>query len=253
MCSRHARAPRGGPMHDATIDETVQTDSDVRYRAIVQSALDAIIVIDAAGLIREFNPAAERIFGWTREQVTGSDVAIVIPPDMRDRHHRGFHHHLKSGTGTLLDRRLELIAIRADGETFPVEMTVTRSDLTSTPHFTAFIRDLTEQHRLAAAVADHASHDVVTGLQRYAVFEPRLISMIGDGSAFLAVMFIDLDRFQGINESIGHEQADEVLMAIGARLQTAESEHVAVCHFASDEFVLVQEGGDGGSAIAFAE
>jgi diguanylate cyclase len=252
MCLRHVQRTLGTLMHDATIQETAQTATDLSYRAIVQSALDAIIVIDAAGLIREFNPAAERIFGWTREQVTGLDVDLVIPPGMRDRHHRGFHRHLATGIPALLDRRLELVAVRADGELFPVEMTVTRSDLKSTPYFTAFIRDLTEQHRLAAAVAHHASYDLVTGLQRYAVFEPRLVGMIADG-AFVAVMFIDLDRFHGINESIGHELANEVLRAVGARLQALASGHVAVCHFASDEFVIALEGGDGVSAIAFAE
>ena len=241
-------------MHDATIqNHAAQAASDARYRAIVQSALDAIIVIDDAGLIREFNPAAERIFGWTREEVTGLDVALVIPPDLRDHHHRGFLRHLKTGVPTLLDRRLELIAVRAGGECFPVEMTVTRSDREATPYFTAFMRDLTEQRRLTAAVADHARYDIVTGLERYAVFEPRLISMMGDGKGFVAVMLIDLDRFHGINESIGHELADEILRAVGIRLQALASEQVAVCHFASDEFLVVQQGGDETSAIAFAE
>src|SRR5688500_3036500 len=127
-------------MHDATIqNEAVQAASDARYRAIVHSALDAIIVIDDAGLIREFNPAAERVFGWTREQVTGLDVALVIPPELRDSHRQGFIRHLKTGASALMDRRLELVAVRAGGERFPVEMTVTRSDLEATPYFTAFI------------------------------------------------------------------------------------------------------------------
>ncbi|MBC7990568.1 MAG: PAS domain S-box protein, partial [Luteimonas sp.] len=242
-------------MRDATVrNAAALVESEARYRAVVQSALDAIIVIDQLGHIREFNPAAERVFRWRRAQVMGLDIAkVVIPPDLRDGHRQGFLRHLATGEANLLDRRLELVAIRAGGETFPIELTVTRCDDESTPYFTAFIRDLTEQRRLTAAVANHARHDIVTGLDRYAVLEPRLIGMLADAGAFVAVMFIDLDRFHGINEAIGHELGDEVLRSVGARLQTFSGEHVAVGHFASDEFIVVQHGGDGAAAEMLAE
>src|SRR5688500_14876070 len=91
-------APRDDQCMNATSqNEAAQAASDARYRAIVHSALDAIIVIDDAGFIREFNPAAERVFGWTREQVAGLDIALFIPPDLRDRRHRGFLRYLKTG------------------------------------------------------------------------------------------------------------------------------------------------------------
>lgn len=242
-------------MHGTTIQNgTLPIASDTRYRAIVQSALDAIIVIDGFGHIREFNPAAERIFRWKREQVMGLSVAeVIIPPDLRDNHRRGFQRHLMTGVATLLDRRLELFAIRAGGERFPIELTVTRSDSEHTPYFTAFIRDLTERQRLTAAVARHASQDAVTGLDRYSILEPRLTRAVEDGTTFVAVIFIDLDRFHRINESIGHGRGDEVLRAVGVRLQALADEQVAVCHFASDEFVVVQHGGDGPSAARLAE
>lgn len=228
--------------------------SEARYRAIVQSALDAIIVIDDLGRIREFNPAAERIFHWRREQVIGLDIAgVVIPPEQRDSHRHGLLRHMATGQATLLDRRLELVAIRAGSDRFPIELTVTRSDLEATPCFTAFIRDLSEQHRLSAKVASLATHDIVTGLDRYVVLEPRLIRMLQDGNVFVAVLLIDLDRFQGINESIGHELADEVLRAVGVRLQTFSSDQVAICHLASDEFIVAQHAGDGESATLLAE
>ncbi|MDR6841155.1 putative bifunctional diguanylate cyclase/phosphodiesterase [Pseudoxanthomonas sacheonensis] len=242
-------------MHIATIhSEAAHAVSEARYRAIVQSALDAIIVIDGLGHIREFNPAAEHMFHWAREQVVGLDIAdVVIPPDLREGHRQGLMRHITTGVTTLLDRRLELVAIRAGGERFPIELTVTRSDIEASPCFTAFIRDLSEQQRLTAAVADHARRDIVTGLDRYVVLEPRLIGMLAGGNTFVAVMLIDLDRFFGINESIGHALGDEVLRTVGVRLQTLSSEQVAVCHFASDEFVVIQQGGDATSAMLLAE
>ena len=237
-----------------TQDAAVPQGSDARYRAVVQSALDAIIVIDSRGHIMEFNPAAERVFGWSRAQAMGLDVAdVIVPPELREGHRSGLQRHLQTGVSTLLDRRLELIAVRAGGERFPIELTVTRSDGGAKPYFTAFIRDLSEQQRLKEAVAHLASHDIVTGLDRYPKLEPRLIAAMDGGEAFVAVIFIDLDRFHGINESIGHGCGDAVLNAVGERLQALAGERIAVCHFASDEFVVVQEGGDAGSAAQLAE
>lgn len=242
-------------MRDVTIQNVASPPgTEARYRAVVQSALDAIIVIDELGQITEFNPAAERVFGWRREQVIGLEVAeVIIPPDVRDNHRRGFRRHLITGTSTILDRRLELVAIRAGGERFPVELTVTRIDGGTAAYFTAFIRDLTEQKRLLAAEADHARYDIVTGLQRYSILEPQMIRAVENAGAFAAVIFIDLDRFHGINGSLGHKNGDEVLRAVGVRLQSLTSEQVAVCHFASDEFVVVQQGGDGDAAVRLAE
>jgi len=239
----------------ATIqNQAASVGSEARYRAVVQSALDAIIVIDDQGHIKEFNPAAERIFRWRRDQVMGLNIAeVVIPPDQRDNHRRGFLRHITTGEAKILDRRLELVAIRAGGEKFPVELTITRNDSQASPYFTAFIRDMTEPQRLAAAVAHHARYDIVTGLDRYAVLEPQLIRMLEGDSAFVAVMFIDLDRFHGINESIGHAWGDEVLRAVGVRLQGISNEQIVVGHFASDEFVVVQQGGDGPSSMLLAE
>ncbi|MET0807603.1 MAG: EAL domain-containing protein, partial [Pseudoxanthomonas sp.] len=228
--------------------------SEARYQAIVQSALDAIIVIDHSGCIREFNPAAERIFGWLRGQVLGLDIAdVVIPPAFREGHRRGLERHMATGIASLLDRRLEMVAVHASGESFPIELTVTRSDIGPDACFTAFIRDLSKQHRLAAAVDFHATHDAVTGLERYRVLEPRLIRMVQEAGTFVAVMVVDLDLFHGINESIGHRLGDDVLRAVGVRLQGLCTADVAVCHFASDEFVVVRKGGDRASALQFAE
>lgn len=230
------------------------SEGDLRYRGVVHSALDAIVVIDESGRIREFNPAAERVFRWKREQVLGLEVAeVIVPPEFRDAHRQGFKRHLLTGVSTILDRRLELTAVRAGGDRFPVELTVTRSDSGAAPYFTAFIRDLSEHKRLMAEVAYHARYDVVTGLERYSILEPRMIRAVEEGGGFAAVIFVNLDRFHGINGSIGHRNGDEVLRAVGMRLQSLANQHIAVCHFASDEFVVVQQGGDSAAAVGLAE
>ena len=86
--------------------------SEARYSAVVQSALDAIIVIDSKGRICEFNPSAERIFGWQRRQVLGRDIAnVIIPPELRHQHRQGMARHLVTGRLVLVGRRVELVAL----------------------------------------------------------------------------------------------------------------------------------------------
>lgn len=119
--------------------------SEARLRCIVESALDAIVTIDLDNRITGFNAAAERIFGWKREQVLGRDLGdTLIPPALRDAHRCGLERHLHSATAPRLGVRLELRALRADGSEFTMELTVTRME-GQPPSFTAFIRDLSDR------------------------------------------------------------------------------------------------------------
>ena len=114
----------------------------------MDSAQDGIISIDHTGVILEFNPAAERIFGYTREQVMGKEMAeLIVPPSLREGHRRGLAHYLATGEGPVLGRRLELTAQRADGTEFPVELSITRIGSDEPPTFTGFVRDITERKR----------------------------------------------------------------------------------------------------------
>ena len=124
-------------------------ESEGRSRAMLDSSLDAIIMIDDRGAIVEFNPAAERTFGRSRSEVLGQQMAeLLIPPSMREAHHRGFDHFLATGEGPILGKRLELSALRADGSEFPVELAITKVTYDGPTLFTGYLRDLTEQRQL---------------------------------------------------------------------------------------------------------
>src|ERR1043165_7539764 len=95
-------------------------------RALLNSALDCIISMDATGHVTEFNPAAERVFGYTREQALGQELAsLIIPPDYRELHRKGLQHYLETGEGPVLGKRLEVKALRADGSEILVELAIT--------------------------------------------------------------------------------------------------------------------------------
>jgi PAS domain S-box-containing protein len=116
---------------------------------ITQAALDCIVSMDAEGRIIEFNPAAEKTFGYARSEVIGKEMAaLIIPPSLQDRHRAGMKRYFATGAGPILGQRIEISAMRADGTEFPIELTVTRIKLEGRPVFTGFMRDITERKRI---------------------------------------------------------------------------------------------------------
>ncbi|HXJ01092.1 MAG TPA: PAS domain S-box protein [Micropepsaceae bacterium] len=120
--------------------------SEARKAAILNSALDCIVTIDHEGCITEFNPAAERTFGYRRGEVMGRQLAdVIIPPTFRERHRRGLAHYFATGEAPVMGRRIEMTALRADGSEFPVELAITRIPSDGPPSFTGYLRDITER------------------------------------------------------------------------------------------------------------
>jgi PAS domain S-box-containing protein len=120
--------------------------SEARKTAILDSALDCIMTIDHEGRITEFNPAAERTFGYRRDEVAGKELAeVIIPPTLREQHRQGFARYLATGNARVLGKRIEMTAIRADGTEFPVELAITRIPLDGPPSFTGYLRDITKR------------------------------------------------------------------------------------------------------------
>lgn len=122
------------------------------YRGVIDNALDCIISIDADGRVREFNPAAERVFGFTREEAVGQELAeLIIPPRMREQHRRGLAHYLKTGEGPVIGKRIEIAGMRKDGSEILVELAITAVKIDSAPIFTAYLRDISETKQSAEA------------------------------------------------------------------------------------------------------
>ncbi|HYE48993.1 MAG TPA: PAS domain S-box protein [Azospirillaceae bacterium] len=129
--------------------------SEERARTIVDTALDAIVGIDQDGRITLFNPAAERAFGWTRSEVLGRPVAdTIVPPQHRSGHIAGMARRRGDAPPRMLDRRVEIEALRADGTVIPVELSITEVPLGRTKGYTAFIRDITEARRAQKEIAE---------------------------------------------------------------------------------------------------
>lgn len=139
-----------GSVQDITERKRIETqliESEAHKGAILESALDCIIAIDSQGLVTEFNPAAETVFGYSRTDVIGKELAeLIIPPALRDQHHRGMRHYQATGEGPMIGKRIEISAMRSDGSEFPVEVSINAVELGGSTVFTAFLRDISERN-----------------------------------------------------------------------------------------------------------
>lgn len=126
--------------------ESALVESETQARAMIDASLDAVVGMDEQGRITEFNPAAESMFGYSRDDAVGRVLAeTIIPASMRQRHYRGLEEYLRTGRGPVLGKRVELTGMRADGENFPVELAITSVETSAGRTFTAFLRDITER------------------------------------------------------------------------------------------------------------
>jgi PAS domain S-box-containing protein len=123
-------------------------EGEARMRAVLESALDAIVTMDHEGNIVAFNPAAEKLFGYKREDVVGRSLSeTIMPPRFRLQHHQGLARYLKTGQERVIGRQLEMAAMRNDGSEFPIELAITLIAQDGPPMFTGFIRDITARKR----------------------------------------------------------------------------------------------------------
>jgi PAS domain S-box-containing protein len=142
--------------------------SEARKSAVLQTALDCIITMDHEGNVVEFNPAAEKTFGYRREAIIGQELCeFIIPSALRDLHRKGLGHYLATGEGPVLGKRLELSALRADGSEFPVELAITRNSDENPAVFTAYLRDISvakraERHRKVRQAMTQALSEATT-------------------------------------------------------------------------------------------
>jgi PAS domain S-box-containing protein len=122
------------------------TESEARLRATVDSALSAVVLMDSQGLITEWNPRAESIFGWSRHEALGRVLGdTIVPPRHREAHHAGVERFLTTGEGPILGRTVEMTALRRDGSEFPVELAIVALQDQAPLSFCGFATDITER------------------------------------------------------------------------------------------------------------
>jgi PAS domain S-box-containing protein len=129
--------------------------SELRTRAIVESALDAVVTMDERGIITGWNSQAVAMFGFQEQEISGRMLSdTILPPRYREAHNSGLHRFLSSGHGPILNRRVELSAVHKDGREFPIELSVTALTIEGHKVFSAFLRDISERKQAERALKE---------------------------------------------------------------------------------------------------
>lgn len=221
-------------------------EQQLEMNMLVGSVAEGIITIDERGLIESFNAAAAGIFGYSPDEVIGKNIQMLMPAGMGEGHANGMRNCLRTGERKVIGHpNLELSGLRKDGSQFTLELTVNELKFETRRMFVGVMRDITERKQVEATLLQLAQYDTLTGLPNRALFMDRLSNAVlranRNASAF-AVLFLDLDGFKKINDTMGHHSGDELLRKFGERLGEVVRKSDTVARLAGDEFTIILEG-----------
>ena len=233
----------------------VNQDDQISARDVLEAAPDALVIVNEGGEIVQLNEPTAHLFGYERSELLGRAVETLVPERYRGVHigHRGaYRQDLRRramGAGP------ELLGLRKDGTEFPVEISLSPLATAGGTLVIAAIRDISErraeeaerrhlvrERELFAEISRLAQHDPLTGLPNRALLYDRLASAIAAARRhghFLAVLFLDLDRFKHVNDSLGHPTGDRLLESVAGRVTASVRSTDTVSRDGGDEFVIL--------------
>lgn len=221
-------------------------DGHRRFDAIAGSAADAIVCADGANRILSWNSAAERMFGYSADEVVGQLLNIIIPLQYRSMHEAGLRRAAAGLAAGRVGSFVTVPALRRDGSEFPIELSLSHWLEDGEHRFGAIARDITERLATQARLKRAAEYDALTGLANSTVLSAHLSAAAADERA-PALILLDLDGFKDVNDNLGHAAGDEVLKAIADRLRECTQDRHLAYRLGGDEFVVVL--GTGGNPV----
>ncbi len=222
--------------------------SEYRKGAILDAAMDCIITINSRGEILAFNPAAEQCFGIGQHNVNGRNFfGVFMAEDARKMAMQSLSQDFNLNEGLVLKRQNISELKRNDNDTFPAEIVVTQTtdEHEKNKEFTLHIRDITKQIKLQNRLKLLAYNDPLTGLYNRTYFMQNLEQRIahhGNVTGVVVLMFLDLDQFKKINDTLGHKAGDQLLCEVANRLTRVTRESDLIGRWGGDEFVVVFSG-----------
>ena len=214
-----------------------------KLEAFFESSIDAVVQMDFDGHITGWNLQAEKIFGWSAEEILDLTIEqTIIPERYRDAHNKGMKKFLETGQASVMNTLIEIHALHRDGHEFPVELSISVMDSTDLQEFNAYIRDISERKHAETTIWNQANFDSLTSLPNRNLFLQKLeheIRSSDRNNLSLALLYIDLDRFKDVNDSLGHDMGDLLLIEIAGRLKNTVREIDTVSRLSGDEFTII--------------
>ncbi|WP_417538220.1 ammonium transporter [Marinomonas sp.] len=220
-------------------------ESEMRKSAILNSSMDCIVTINRFGSVMEFNPAAERTFGCLKTQVQGkSFIGLFVLEEDRIKIFDSLNSGFSSSNGLILNRRNPFRLQRGPNHHFPAEIAITKANTKTLQEseYTLHIRDMTRHAKLQQRLKFLAYSDPLTSLYNRTYLMDSLVSALLFASrqkTSVGLLFLDLDNFKIINDTLGHKAGDELLCEVARRLTAVSDSRDVIARWGGDEFVLM--------------
>ncbi len=225
--------------------EQLLAQREALHRDVVANLAEGVFTIDVDGEITSFNAAAVAIFGWTEDDITGQPAAVLLVPERRVDLANFFDTVRAEGAEVARRHGFEATGLRRDGTEFPLHASLSAVSVPSSGTLmTAIVRDLSEQKTIEALLKHQALHDGLTGLANRTMLMDRIdqaLTRVNRHHRLCAVLYVDLDRFKAVNDSLGHSFGDRVLVETSARVMSCVRETDTVARVGGDEFVVLCE------------
>jgi diguanylate cyclase (GGDEF)-like protein/PAS domain S-box-containing protein len=236
--------------------ETVQ-EQEEKFKGIASSALDAVVMMDDQGRISYWNPAAEKIFGYTAAEAVDRDLhELIVPRRYHEAFRKSFPEFRRKGTGGMIDHSFELSALRKDGSELPVEVSLSALKLKNAWHSVGIVRDISERKIMEEQLRNMANTDQLTGAYNRHKFLECLeyeISRIKRNNSALSLVMLDIDHFKRINDLHGHNTGDEVLKELVRVIRNNLREVDILTRWGGEEFIVLAPDTNKLQAAALAE
>jgi diguanylate cyclase (GGDEF)-like protein/PAS domain S-box-containing protein len=222
-------------------------------KAVFDATAQAIISTDDHGTIAAFNPAAERVFGYTAREVIGKNIGLLIHGGRPHKPERFISWYPTAGREAQRGVSREWIGVRKDGSALPIEVDLTAVRLVKGARYTCFIHDIAERKRIEESTRKLAYHDTLTGLPNRMLLYDRMRQSIALGKRHkqrFAVLYLDLDGFKAVNDRLGHDAGDQLLKSAAQRVHGLLRESDTVARMGGDEFIVILVRSGGRAAVA---
>jgi diguanylate cyclase (GGDEF)-like protein/PAS domain S-box-containing protein len=217
--------------------------SEQKFRTVAEAALDGMVVVDSTGIIQYWNPAAERILGYSAQEAIGKSIHKGMEPaNFQLEAAAGLERFHFAGGGPVVGSTRECAALRKDGVEIPIELSIAPMQMQDGWSAIGIVRDITARKEAEQKIAWLARHDALTGLPNRGAFvdevEQAIVRYRRSGERF-ALFYLDLDHFKQVNDTLGHPAGDLLLKSVAGRLRSTIRDTDLVARFGGDEFAIL--------------